>query len=98
LMRRAAREKASHENSRVAAALAMQVPEETAMLGASLAGYPSWLNGQFGPSQASLAQAEAEIVEDATFLARLAEPPGSQRLRDRYRSYGEFKAEQRSQW
>jgi hypothetical protein len=95
LMRRAAHEKALGENAAVAAQLAAQMPRDNALLLAALAKHPSWITDQDRPQQVTLVQAETEVVEDATFLARLAAARGQDEVHQRYRLFAEFKARQR---
>ena len=94
LTRRAAHDKAASANGRVAAVLGAQIPREGALLMAELANHASWLNAEHGTQHVSLSRAEADVLADAQFLARLAVLRGSEDIARRYETFAAFKARQ----
>jgi hypothetical protein len=98
LMRRAAHDKALAGNPGIAAQLAAQFPRESALLLEALARHPSWISEPDLPHQATVAQAETEVLEDARFMGRLSATAQYKDVQPRYLSFADFKARQRQRF
>jgi hypothetical protein len=90
LLRRAAYDAAQGAGASLASTLQSQFRQETDLLLSGLGKYPSWLDGEFGPSSATLEDAEKEVLTDVLFLSRLAAARHESAYEKRYTALHEF--------